>query len=79
MDAIKAARALKVTWQEPPTLPGNADLFSKMRAEKTTDTVIADWGDAAKGFEAAAHVRSSPIAVPIRAICRSRRTAHSPT
>jgi len=26
MDAIKAARALKVTWQEPPTLPGNADL-----------------------------------------------------
>ena len=56
-DAIKAARQLKVSWQEPPALPGNADLFTKMRAEKTTDTVIADWGDAAKGFEGAAHVR----------------------
>ena len=26
-DAVKAARALKVTWQESATLPGNADLF----------------------------------------------------
>ena len=26
-DAISAARALKVTWQETPALPGNADLF----------------------------------------------------
>ena len=63
-DAIKAARALKVTWQEPPALPGNADLFTKMRAEKTTDTVIADWGNAAKGFEGAAHVRSSAYRCP---------------
>jgi len=63
-DAIKAARALKVTWQETPVLPGNADLFEKMRAEKTTDTVIADWGDAAKGFAAAAHVRSASYRCP---------------
>src|SRR5262249_22593586 len=63
-DAIKAARALKVTWQDTPVLPGNADLFDKMRAEKTTDTVIADWGDAARGFAAAAHVRTAAYRCP---------------
>jgi CO/xanthine dehydrogenase Mo-binding subunit len=63
-DAVKAARALKVTWQEPPALPGNAELHAKMRAEKTKDTVIANWGDAAKGFEGAAHVRGSSYRCP---------------
>src|SRR5262249_32341462 len=63
-DAVKAARQLKVTWQDTPALSGNADLFEKMRAEKTTDTVIADWGDAAKGFAAAAHVRSASYRCP---------------
>jgi nicotinate dehydrogenase subunit B len=63
-DAIKAARQLKVTWQDTPALPGNAELFEKMRAEKTTDTVIANWGDAAKGFEQAAHVRAAAYRCP---------------
>src|SRR5262249_40550347 len=63
-DAVKAARQLKVTWQEPPALPGNADLLTRMGAETTTDTGIADWGDAAKGFEGAAHVRSSAYRCP---------------
>src|SRR5262245_57612222 len=31
-DAVKAARALKVTWQESTALPGNANLFERMRA-----------------------------------------------
>jgi CO/xanthine dehydrogenase Mo-binding subunit len=63
-DAVKAARALKVTWDESPALPGNADLFARMRAEKTTDTVIADWGDAAKAFGQAAHVASATYHCP---------------
>jgi nicotinate dehydrogenase subunit B len=63
-DAVKAARALKVTWRESATLPGNADLFERMRAAKTTDTVIADWGDAAKAFAGAAHVASSSYRCP---------------
>jgi nicotinate dehydrogenase subunit B len=63
-DAIKAARALKVTWQESTKLPSNADLFDRMRAAKTTDTVIADWGDAAKGFAQAAHVASATYRCP---------------
>jgi nicotinate dehydrogenase subunit B len=45
-------------------LPGNADLFEPMRATKTTDTVIADWGDAAKGFAQAAHIASATYRCP---------------
>jgi nicotinate dehydrogenase subunit B len=63
-DAIKAARALKVVWQESSALPGNADLFDRMRTAKTTDTVIADWGDAANAFAQAVHVASSTYRCP---------------
>ncbi|HEY7299807.1 MAG TPA: molybdopterin cofactor-binding domain-containing protein [Xanthobacteraceae bacterium] len=63
-DAVKAAQALNVTWQPGPELPGSADLYAKMRAEKTTDTVIADWGDLTHGFAQAAHVRSSSYFCP---------------
>jgi nicotinate dehydrogenase subunit B len=63
-DAVKAAEALKVTWQDGSELPGNADLFVQMRAQKTTDTVIANRGDLAKGFAGAAHVRSSTYFCP---------------
>ena len=63
-DAIKAAQLLKVTWQEGPALPGNADLFEHMRSQKTTDTVIADLGDVAKAFAQAAHVASSTYRCP---------------
>ena len=61
-DAVKAAEQLKITWQEPPALPAN--LFEHMRAAKTTDTVIADWGDADKAFAQAAHVASASYRCP---------------
>jgi CO/xanthine dehydrogenase Mo-binding subunit len=63
-DAVKAARALKVTWQDAPALPGNADLYAKMRAEKTVDTVIAKKGDPEKGFAQAKHVAGSSYRCP---------------
>ena len=63
-DAVRAAAALKVTWQEGPELPGNADLFTHMRAQKTTDTVIANRGNVSEGFAGAAHVRSSAYFCP---------------
>jgi nicotinate dehydrogenase subunit B len=63
-DAVKAARQLKVTWQESSALPGNADLFERMRAAKTTDVVIANWGDAEKAFAQAAHVASATYRCP---------------
>src|SRR5437763_6015198 len=66
-DAVKAARALKVAWQESATLPGNANLFERMRGAKTADTVIAGWGDAAKSFAHAAHVASATYYCPYQA------------
>jgi CO/xanthine dehydrogenase Mo-binding subunit len=63
-DAVRAARELKVTWQDGPALPGNADLHQRMRAEKTTDKVIADVGDAGKSFAQAAHVASATYLCP---------------
>jgi nicotinate dehydrogenase subunit B len=64
-DAVKAARQLKVTWQENSALPGN--LFAAMRAAPATDTVIVDTGDAASGFSQAAHVASATYHLPYQA------------
>ena len=63
-DAVKAAAALEVTWRESSTLPGNADPFERMRAAKTTDTVIADWGDAGSAFASAAHAAGATYRCP---------------
>jgi CO/xanthine dehydrogenase Mo-binding subunit len=66
-DAIKAARDLKVTWQESAALPGDANLFAHMRAEPSNDTVIANVGDIAKGFAIAAHVEQATYRCPYQA------------
>jgi nicotinate dehydrogenase subunit B len=63
-DAVKAAQQLKVTWEDRPDLPGNDNLFKRMRAEKTTDTVIANVGNADQAMAAAAHVRSAAYLCP---------------
>ena len=63
-DAVRAAAALKVTWQDGPAMTGNDNLFEKMRSEKTTDTVIADWGDIGKGAKEAVHFASSTYYCP---------------
>jgi hypothetical protein len=66
-DAVKAARELKVIWQESAALPGDADLFTRMRAVPSTDTVIANIGDIAKGFAAAAYVEQATYRCPYQA------------
>ena len=63
-DAVRAARALKVTWQETRALPGNADLYARMRAAKTSDLTIVNWGDADKAMAKAAHVASATYYCP---------------
>src|SRR6266568_3634744 len=63
-DAICAARDLKVTWQDSNALPDNADLHARMRAEKTTDTVIANYGNAEEAFKQAAHSAGSTYRCP---------------
>ena len=44
-DAVKAAQQLDVTWVRPRSLPGNADLFSRMENGPTNDRVAVDEGD----------------------------------
>ncbi len=66
-DAVRAARDLKVTWQEAAALPGNANLYERMRAAKATDTVIASIGDIEKGFAAAARVEQATYRCPYQA------------
>ncbi len=66
-DAVKAARDLKVSWQADSSLPGNAKLHEAMRAAKTTDTMVVDKGDVAKGFAGAAHVASATYQLPYQA------------
>jgi CO/xanthine dehydrogenase Mo-binding subunit len=57
-DAVKAARDLKVVWADGPKLPRDTGLLEQMRAMKSNDTVIADYGDATAAFDRAAHTAS---------------------
>lgn len=66
-DAIRAAQALKVTWEKTPPLSGNAGLYDKMRHSATTDTVIADIGDPAAAFAKALHVAGATYRCPYQA------------
>ena len=66
-DAVRAAGALKVTWQEGATLPGNAGLHEAMRSAPTTDTVVVDKGNLADGFARAVHVASATYHLPYQA------------
>jgi nicotinate dehydrogenase subunit B len=66
-DAVKAARDLKVTWQDGAPLPGNAGLHAAMRAAKSDDQVIAEIGDAASAFAKAAHVAQATYYCPYQA------------
>jgi len=45
--AIRAARQLKVTWQEQDALPAMSDLHGFMRSQPTGDKVVVNKGDVA--------------------------------
>lgn len=64
-DAVKAAAALKVAWDDDePSLPGNAELFDKMRSANSTERMVADWGDISKGFAEATYIRAATYHCP---------------
>ena len=63
-DAVRAARQLKVTWDQPPALPGTEGMHQQMRASKTIDRVVSNNGDVAAGFSSAAHVVSQTYQGP---------------
>jgi nicotinate dehydrogenase subunit B len=66
-DAVRAARDLKVSWDQPAVLPGTAGLHGQMRTAKTTDRIVLDNGDVSAAFGAAAHVASQSYRGPYQA------------
>jgi nicotinate dehydrogenase subunit B len=66
-DAVKAARQLKVVWDDAPTLPNPARLHDQMRAEQTTDTVVLERGDAAAALKGATQSVSMTCECPYQA------------
>jgi CO/xanthine dehydrogenase Mo-binding subunit len=51
-DAVRAARMLKVQWDEAPTLPPFDQLHARMQSGPTQDSVVLQRGDAAKALAA---------------------------
>jgi CO/xanthine dehydrogenase Mo-binding subunit len=66
-DAIRAAQQLKVTWETPPALPGNAGLHDHMRAFKTEDSIVLERGSVATAMSKAAHNVSQTCLGPYHA------------
>jgi CO/xanthine dehydrogenase Mo-binding subunit len=66
-DAVRAAQQLKVTWETPPMLPGNASLHEHMRAAKSEDQVVRERGDVAGAISKAAHVAAQTCFGPYQA------------
>lgn len=54
-DAVRAARQLKVTWDQPAALPGTAGMHQQMRASQTTDSVVLNKGEVGAALKNAAH------------------------
>jgi nicotinate dehydrogenase subunit B len=63
-DAVRAARQLKVVWDQPVALPATTGMHQQMRAAKTTDRVVLENGDTAAAFRGAAHVVSQSYEGP---------------
>lgn len=63
-DAVRAAEALKVDWELPASLPGDAKLYDKMRSAKTIDSVVLKEGDVTQAGD---HVVSGTFHTPYQA------------
>src|SRR5260370_34399593 len=68
-NAVRAAHQLRVTWDQPESLPATpAALFERMRAAKTIDSAVVDRGGVDAAFAAARYVGShrfhSPYQIP---------------
>jgi len=66
-DAVRAARQLKVTWDQPAALPGTAGMHQQMRAAKTTDRVVLDKGEVETALKGAAHAITRTYQGPYQA------------
>ncbi len=70
-DAIRAAEQLKVTWAEPPPLPGDEGLPAHMRAQEAAGLAAVsrtvDTGDVDAALSSSAHVVSREYFFPYNA------------
>jgi CO/xanthine dehydrogenase Mo-binding subunit len=66
-DAVRAAQQLKVVWETPPALPGNAGLHEHMRAAKTEDSIVLERGSVATAMGKAPHMVSQTCLGPYHA------------
>ncbi|MGZ3369821.1 MAG: molybdopterin cofactor-binding domain-containing protein [Caulobacteraceae bacterium] len=55
-DAVKAARLLKVTWDDAPTLPPFDQMHARMQSGPTQDQVVLKVGDADKALQAGGRI-----------------------
>lgn len=53
-DAVRAARELRVQWDDTPRLPGSERLHARMRAAATVDNVVLERGDTRAALAGAA-------------------------
>src|SRR5512143_517563 len=65
--AVRAAQQLKVTWRESTHWPKQADLYSFIRSQPTTDNVLVEEGKVDTAFKRAATRRTATYAQPFQA------------
>jgi CO/xanthine dehydrogenase Mo-binding subunit len=59
-DAIRATRALKVSWQETTVLPPMDQLYDQLRQQPTDDRVVVERGEVERGLaNAATHLHAT--------------------
>jgi nicotinate dehydrogenase subunit B len=66
-DAVRAARQLKVTWEQTSVLPGNDKLYRRMRSASTPEEIVVERGNVASALSAAPHVVSFKAQAPYQA------------
>jgi CO/xanthine dehydrogenase Mo-binding subunit len=63
-DAVRAAKQLRVKWEAPKPLPGHEKVHDALRAAKTTDITIVNFGDVESAFAKAHKVVSATYKCP---------------
>ncbi len=65
--AIRAARSLRVTWSDAPTLPTMGSLYERLRDEPAVQRVVSASGDAETALQQAARTISATYTMPFQA------------
>ncbi len=66
-DAVRAAQALKVQWDQTPLPGGDAQLYDRLRAAPAKDSTLVNEGDATQGLASAAVRRQGRFHGPYQA------------